>query len=129
MRDGRGRHAISISFVLPALLGEMNPLCTVLQNQERRIETMTSTQAACCLIPKKSHSGGVTNLGVSLSETVKCDHCYAEYRVDYQSGEIERIKNYREKLLATARTAVNDDHIKNAELLAHSPILSIWGVD
>jgi len=89
---------------------------------------MLPTQAACCLIPKRPGAGGVTNLGASLSETVKCDHCDAEYRVDHQSGEMGRIKNYREKLLAAARDAVNEDHNKNATVLAHSPVISILGI-
>jgi hypothetical protein len=51
----------------------------------------------------------------------------AEYRIEYQSGEIERIENYESRLLATAQQKVDEDHRVDS-VTGHSPIISVFGL-
>jgi hypothetical protein len=84
---------------------------------------MVAIQAACCLISSQPGAENSTTFTAKLGRKVRCSHCDAEYRIEY--NPIDRsIEDYENLLIAAAQERIDHDH-PEASFVGHKAIIGL----
>lgn len=74
------------------------------------IPTTTHITAICCAAADRPGAAHTTNLNGHHPQVLRCSECSKEYSVDYNPSDELRIANFKERLLAAAKQAVDESH-------------------